>query len=281
MSASLPSATDLGPRDGLPSAIVTTRAWVEQIMGMPISVHVRAFDPDRADVAEAVRRVFTVLRRVDEVFSPWRADSQLLRVRRGELAEASADPWLATVRGLASIAEVACGGLFSTDLVGPGGSRGFDPTGLVKGWGVDQAAVALRAVPGIAFCINAGGDLVAGRGPDALAIDPTWRVGIEDPAGGIAQVVTICDEALATSGTAARGRHIIDPRTGDPVVTGLTSVTVVGPELTWADVWATACFIDPDALRNARQHLNSTRLQQDWTSYRIVGGTGQGASTRC
>ena len=141
---------------------------------------------------------------------------------------------------------------------------------------MDQAALALRAVPGIAFCINAGGDMVCGRGPDATAIDPTWRVGIEDPAGGIAQVVAICDQALATSGTAIRGRHIIDPRTGGPVITGLTSVTVVGPQLTWADVWATVCFIDPNALHSASRLLNSVRLQQDWSAYRVVGCTGGG-----
>jgi thiamine biosynthesis lipoprotein len=266
--------TDVDDLVGLPSATVSTRAWVEQIMGMPVSVHVRSVGPQRADVAQAVAEVFTVLHRVDEVFSPWRADSHLLRVRRGELAERDADPWLGAVRELARMAEQAVGGLFSTDLVGPDGTRGFDPTGLVKGWGVDQAAAALRAVPGIGFCINAGGDLICGRGPDASAVDATWRVGIEDPAGGIAQVVTICDEALATSGTAIRGGHIIDPRTGDPVVSDLTSLTVVGPELTWADVWATACFIDPRALSNAVRDPNSAQLQQNWRCYRVVGTTG-------
>ncbi|MFZ1385576.1 MAG: FAD:protein FMN transferase, partial [Propionicimonas sp.] len=41
----------------------------------------------------------------------------------------------------------------------------------------------------------------------------------------------------------ARGRHIIDPATGEPVREELLSATVIGPELTWADVYATAAFV--------------------------------------
>jgi thiamine biosynthesis lipoprotein len=53
--------------------------------------------------------------------------------------------------------------------------------------------------------------------------------------------------AVATSGTAARGEHIIDPATGRPPA-GLLSATVIGASLTWADVYATAAFVrGPDA----------------------------------
>ncbi len=47
--------------------------------------------------------------------------------------------------------------------------------------------------------------------------------------------------AVATSGTAARGTHILEPSTGRPA-TALRSVTVIGPGLMWADVYATAAF---------------------------------------
>jgi FAD:protein FMN transferase len=47
---------------------------------------------------------------------------------------------------------------------------------------------------------------------------------------------------VATSGTAARGAHVLDPRTGEPGGDGLLSVTVVAPDLLWADVYATAAF---------------------------------------
>ena len=44
---------------------------------------------------------------------------------------------------------------------------------------------------------------------------------------------------MGTSGTAERGRHIVDPRPGRPSAT-LASVTVVGPDLTSSDAYATA-----------------------------------------
>ena len=50
------------------------------------------------------------------------------------------------------------------------------------------------------------------------------------------------DLAVATSGTAERGAHILDPFTGRPV-THLASATVTGPELSRVDAYATAAFV--------------------------------------
>ncbi|OMH37227.1 thiamine biosynthesis protein [Tersicoccus sp. Bi-70] len=249
----------------LPGSVRTVRAWVRQVMGLPVSVHVRAVDPARRDIDDAVDALFADLERADAVFSLWRPDSELSRIRRGELAHA-ADTWLAEVRSLTERTAAATGGLFTTDLTGPDGTRGWDPTGIVKGWAVERAAAHLRGVPGIAFSINAGGDLVCGRGPAASLVDPHWRIGVEKPGtpGAFATVVTVTEGALATSGTAARGDHITDPRTGAPAAGGPTSVTVVGPDLTWVDVWATACFIEPQALAQAGP---------EWSAYRVANTT--------
>jgi thiamine biosynthesis lipoprotein len=54
-------------------------------------------------------------------------------------------------------------------------------------------------------------------------------------------VVEAVDSAVATSGTAERGAHIIDPHLGRPAA-GLASITVVGPSLALADAYATAAF---------------------------------------
>jgi thiamine biosynthesis lipoprotein len=48
--------------------------------------------------------------------------------------------------------------------------------------------------------------------------------------------------AIATSATYERGAHIIDPHTGEPTAE-LASVTSVGPDLTYADAYATAVFV--------------------------------------
>jgi thiamine biosynthesis lipoprotein len=90
--------------------------------------------------------------------------------------------------------------------------------------------------------------LVCAGGDIAAACDrtdtPDWRVGIEDPRDRCRVLRTICmrDGAVATSGTAARGAHIVDPVTGAPAA-GLLSATVVGASLTRADVDATATFV--------------------------------------
>lgn len=63
--------------------------------------------------------------------------------------------------------------------------------------------------------------------------------------GGLAAVVSaagVTELAVATSGSAERGAHVVDPRTGRSAVTDLLSVTVVASRLTWADCWATAAF---------------------------------------
>ena len=61
----------------------------------------------------------------------------------------------------------------------------FDPTGLVKGWAVDLAAAQLRGLPGVSWCINAGGDVLAGRHhhvpPVGEAAAP-WRIAARTPA---------------------------------------------------------------------------------------------------
>jgi thiamine biosynthesis lipoprotein len=58
-------------------------------------------------------------------------------------------------------------------------------------------------------------------------------------------VVSGRDLAVATSGTAERGAHIVDPRTGGPA-DGPASVTVVGASLTRVDALATAAFVMGD-----------------------------------
>src|SRR5262249_45742363 len=72
---------------------------------------------------------------------------------------------------------------------------------------------------------NGGGDVQCAGGR-------RWRIGIADPLhpGRLALVVAGRDFAVATSGVAERGAHIIDPYTGQPPA-GLASITVVGTRL--------------------------------------------------
>jgi len=215
------------------------RAWVEQIMGLPVSIHVRGDDPTSAQVERQVAAVFAELRRVDAVFSPYRDDSDLSRWERRELTLARADPALAEVLALCDEATQRTDGWFDPrGLPDPRtGEPRYDPSGLVKGWAVERAARHLAALDGYGWSLNAGGDLLL-HAPDD---QPAWRTGIEAPGepGRLLQVLTRRRGAVATSGTAARGAHIVDPHTRRPA-TAVRAVTVVGPGLIWADVYATA-----------------------------------------
>lgn len=61
------------------------------------------------------------------------------------------------------------------------------------------------------------------------------------PGVPVAVVTASGDLAIATSGTAERGAHIVDPYGAGPA-TELVSLTVVGPGLTMTDAYATAAF---------------------------------------
>ena len=113
----------------------------------------------------------------------------------------------------------------------------YGPSGLVKGWAVRRAARHLAVPDSHGWCLNAGGDVLV----HAPAEQPPWRVGVEDPddPGRVMRIITRRGGAVVTSGTAHRGAHIIDPHTRRPA-TRVRAVTVVGPDLMWADVYATA-----------------------------------------
>ena len=207
-------------------------------MGTVVSFDVRGGDPDA--VRSALDEAVAGLHRVDEVFSTYRDDSQVSRLARGELTPDACDPEVAEVLELGAEAQRLSDGWFSTSYAGR-----VDPTGIVKGWSVERAARALAGVPGVTgVSVNGGGDVQLLGVPDGRR---PWRVGVADPLrpGGLAAVISAAglDElAVATSGTAERGAHIVDPGTGRSAVTDLVAVTVVAPRLTWADCWATAAF---------------------------------------
>lgn len=123
----------------------------------------------------------------------------------------------------------------------------FDPTGYVKGWSVERAArrhlapLVDRPADEIAVGVNAGGDMQLFTAPGA---DWSWTVGIADPRlpGAVAARLEIVNGAVATSGSAERGPHIVDPRTGRPS-TGVISASVVDDSLARADLWATAAVV--------------------------------------
>ncbi len=202
------------------------------LMGMPVTVHV----VDPAASAETLETVFAYFESVDRRFSTYKPDSEISRINRQELAldEASAD--MKTVIALAEQTREETNGYF--DIVRPGM---IDPSGLVKGWAIHNAAELLRQRGFANFFVDAGGDVaVAGKNESGR----DWRVGIRSPfdVNEIVKVLALSDCGVATSGTYVRGQHIYDPYNVDAPITDVVSVTVIGPDIYDADRFATAAF---------------------------------------
>lgn len=219
-------------------------------MGTRVSIDVRGCEP-ATSAAVAIGAAIRWLHWVDDEFSLFQDTSALSRHRRGHPAPDDPGLELIEVLALAEWTSALSGGGFDPYWRGDGAA---DPTGVVKGWAAQRAAEILARHGSTSSrsgcCVNAAGDLWAHGRP---APDREWALGITDPLqpGRLAAVVHGADLAVATSGTAEQGDHIVDPRSGRPA-TAVASATVIGHDLGIADGLATAGValgVDgPDAL---------------------------------
>jgi thiamine biosynthesis lipoprotein len=203
----------------------------------------------RDDIDETtIDGCFAWFQRVDDLFSTWRDDTEIMRLGAGTLARADVSAEVEDVLELCEAVRLESAGAFDIsvgalpDLDPRPGRAPLDPSGLVKGWAVSCAGAILRDAGATNFYLSAGGDLIAAGHPDESRNG--WRVGIQHPweRDRVAAVLEISDAAVATSGCYERGDHVIDPRSGRPAI-GLASVTVVGPDLAIADAYATAAMV--------------------------------------
>lgn len=182
--------------------------------------------------------VAAVLECWESAFSLFRTESELSRVNRSRARVLAVSPLFA--RALEAALDMAaetdglvdptlCGRWREVVLSGSLLSRppglALDLNGVVKSLAVDHAVAALDG-PGF---VSVGGDLAV-RGPVDVAL----------PADGAIRVVT---GGLATSGTASRGQHLVDPVTGRPSESCWEQVTASGATCLYADVAAKAGFL--------------------------------------
>jgi len=205
-------------------------------MGTVASLDVR----DDVVRPEVLEEAFAWLHEVDRRFSPYKEDSEVSRFGRGELSTDDASAELREVLRICEDLRVQSGGAFDATRWRPDGRP--DPTGLVKGWAVERAALILDDGDLRSWCLNVGGDVMTRGEPEP---GEPWRVGIRHPDDptGIASVVGVRDLAVATSATYERGDHIMDGRTGRAAEGDVRSMTVVGPSMTMADGYATAAYV--------------------------------------
>ncbi|GAB3140016.1 FAD:protein FMN transferase [Microbispora hainanensis] len=222
---------------------------VEHVMGTVFSFDVRHRGGRHDDAETYVAEAVAWLHHVDAVFSTYKPDSPVSRLGRGEIALADCPPEVAGILRMCASVTDRSRGYFTAY---PGGR--LDPSGIVKGWAVERASAMLRDAGAPDHCVNGGGDVRLSGAPDP---GRSWRVGIAHPLrpGDLAAVVTGDDLAVATSGTAERGAHVIDPHTGRPAAE-LASVTVIGPDLALADAYATGALAMGGAAREWVEELD-------------------------
>ena len=130
--------------------------------------------------------------------------------------------------------------------------RQIDLGGIGKGYASQRACEILREAGVSSALLSLGGNVQClGSKPDGS----DWNIGIRDPwqEGALYAAVKVSDQAVITSGgyeryfedpdTGVVYRHILDPRTGRPAESGLSSVSIVTADGTLGDGLSTALYI--------------------------------------
>jgi thiamine biosynthesis lipoprotein len=175
---------------------------------------------------------------------------------------------------LAELAERVGYGMLSVDTDGGKLAKAnpdveADLSAVAKGFAVERVAEALDSLGYHRYLVEVGGELKAG---DAKANGEPWRVAIETPNAAVRQiygVVELAREAVATSGDyrnfyeldGVEYAHLIDPRTARPARHSGASVSVIHPNTTAADAWATALSVlGPDEGYEVAERLGLAAL---------------------
>jgi FAD:protein FMN transferase len=202
------------------------------IMGMPVTLKII----DESASEAAFDEVFAYFETVDAKFSTYKDESEISRLNRGEMTLAQSSDDMREIFALAEQTRIETDGYFDIRQ----GDR-YDPSGIVKGWAIRQAAETLRQMGFKNYYVDAGGDIQAiGKNDEGRA----WRVGIRNPfdPDEIVKVLAVSNCGVATSGTYIRGQHIYNPRNNSAPDGEILSLTVIGQDIFDADRFATAAF---------------------------------------
>lgn len=184
-------------------------------------------------------RVYAYFDYVDKKFSPYKPDSELMKINRGEISKSEYSPDMVEILKLAEQTKQETNGFFN--VVNRRGA--LNPSGIVKGWAIHQAAQILWRSGLNNFYVDAGGDIqFSGKNADG----ELWATGIRSPFKPDTEIVKVLsigdNKGIATSGTYARGQHVYNPHNKNETFNDIISFTVVGPNVYEADRFATAVF---------------------------------------
>jgi thiamine biosynthesis lipoprotein len=201
-------------------------------MGMPITVEIVD-----AGSTQLLDDVFAYFGAVEMRFSVFKPESEISALNRGRLGLSDVSAPMQEVLAIADRTKSETRGYF--DIRRPDGS--LDPSGVVKGWAIRNAADLIRAAGVRNFYVDAGGDIQTGG---VNAAGEPWTVGIRNPFNRreIVKAIRPQGRGAATSGSYVRGQHIYDPFRPGQRLEDIVSLTVVGDDVLEADRFATAAF---------------------------------------
>lgn len=201
----------------------------EGIMGMSVAVEIL----DNAKSSD-LNEVFDYFHKVDEIFSTYKKTSEISRINNKKLRKENASPEVKKVLLLCDETKKLTNGYFNIELEGV-----IDPSGLVKGYAINEASKMLFKKGYRNYYVEIAGDIDI-RG---LKNGMKWKVGVRNPVKKeeSTRVLHLTDRGIATSGLYARGLHIYNPVKRKSALE-LMSVTVIGPNVYEADRFATAVF---------------------------------------
>jgi thiamine biosynthesis lipoprotein len=189
------------------------------------------------DLENGLKEVTDYVKKIDRIFSTFKSESEVSRLRRNDLSIQDASPEMQEVWQLSLLAKELTDGSFDPWCV----KGGYDPSGYVKGWAADHCISILRKYGAEHIQVNAAGDLSLFGG---VQDEEPWSIGIRSPENKfqVLKVFDIFAGAIATSGTYELGAHIKDPHTG-LIAIGARSATVIGPDGGLCDALATALVV--------------------------------------
>ena len=209
-----------------------------QTWGTVVVIEATSSVLDEVAVSAAVDEVDEFFFLVDQDFSTYKKNSQVSRIRRGELKIEDASEYVQQVWALCEFSRELTMGAFDPWKA----EGGFDPSGLVKGWAAEVGAQMLVEAGVESVLINASGDIVLRGGKPEGG---PWNIGIASPDNveKYVKFFDVVDGSVATSGDYEKGAHIVDPHTG-LIAIGARSATVIGPDGAICDALATALMVD-------------------------------------
>jgi thiamine biosynthesis lipoprotein len=211
-----------------------------QTWGTVILIELSSTKVSAEKLGIAAKEAEEFLFRVDELFSTYREDSQVSKLRAETLDIKDADPLVKVVWERCLLAREITGGAFDPWVV----AGGFDPSGYVKGWAADKCGEIFNNFGVENSLVNAAGDISVRGGLFTDGVVEPWPLQIRNPEkfDEVLKDVPLHDGAIATSGVGEKGSHIKDPFTG-LIAIGALSATVIGPHGGLAEALATALVV--------------------------------------